>query len=309
MTSQTVRTSVIIPAYDAWDTLPRTLEALRPQIEGVGRELILVESSGVVARKDIERRWPWVHAITPRVRTFPGTGRNLALEYARGELLAFTDADAVPQPGWLDGLEAALTPEVDAVAGAVLNGTPWSAVGTSDYLLEFANWLPERQGRMLHGATCNLLVRRDVLVRAGGFPTDLWPGEDTIFTFRLGERGRLAFAPDARVFHLNRTRFSELVRHQYRLGSSFGHVCREVDFPRRAFTRLPLAPVAGPLRVPVLWLRLARWRRLRRGHAKVLPVALAGACAWSAGLTVAGTRRLLRRDRGTSRAGPTYFGR
>ena len=48
-----------------------------------------------------------------------GTRRNLAARDARGELLAFTDADAVVEPGWLDELERALTDDVDGVAGAM----------------------------------------------------------------------------------------------------------------------------------------------------------------------------------------------
>jgi GT2 family glycosyltransferase len=290
-----MRTSVVVPAYDSWHTLPGTLEALRAEVDRPERELILVESTGTHTREELERRWPWVRAVTPTSRMLPGPARNLALEHARGELSAFTDADAVPEPGWIDELEHALRPGIDAVAGAVVNGTPGSAVGTSDYLLEFAAWFPGRRGEPLHGATCNLLVRRDVLVRAGGFPTDLWPGEDTVFTFRLGEAGRLAFAPAARVRHLNRTRFPSFVRHQYQLGSSFAQVCREVRFPHRTFTRLPLSLVAGPLRVPVLGYRLARWRALRSAGPAVVPLALAGGVAWSLGLTVGAVRRLTRR--------------
>ena len=86
--------------------------------------------------------------------------------------------------------------DVDGVAGAVLNGAPQSMIGTPDYLLEFSDWLPRRRLRVLHGATCNLLLRRELL-DGEGFPEDVWPGEDTIVTFRVGVEGRLAFAPGA----------------------------------------------------------------------------------------------------------------
>jgi GT2 family glycosyltransferase len=292
-----VRTTVIVPSYESWETLPQALAALAPQVDRPDRELILVESSGTFTQEELERRWPWATVVTLEERAFPGQARNVGVSRARGELIAFTDADAVPEPDWLDELERAAGPGIDAVAGAVVNGTPDSAVGTSDYLLEFAAWLPGRRGQPLHGATCNLLVRRDVLQRAGGFPTNIWPGEDTVFTFPLGEDGRLAFAPRARIRHLNRTRLTDVVRHQYQLGLSFSQVCREVRFPNRVFTRLPLAIVAGPLRVPVLWLRFARWRTLPGSSAALVPLTIAGGCAWSAGLTVAGVRHSFRRRR------------
>jgi glycosyltransferase involved in cell wall biosynthesis len=299
MTTTTgVRTSVVIAAYDAWETLPQVLEALRPQVEARSdRELVLVESSQTHTAAELERRWPWLRAVVPSARMWPGEARNLGAEQVRGELVAFTDADAIPEPHWLDELERALQPGTDAVAGVVLNGTPKSVLGTSDYLLEFAAWIPGRSGAPLHGATCNLLVRRDVLFERGGFSTDIWPGEDTVFTFPLGEAGLLAFAPAARVRHLNRTRLREVVRHQYALGLAFRDVCHEVAFPHRTFMRLPLALVAGPLRIPVLWYRLVRWRRVPRASAVLVPVALTIGCAWSAGATVAGVRGALGRPR------------
>jgi glycosyltransferase involved in cell wall biosynthesis len=168
--------SVVVPAYESWETLPLTLEALRPQVDRADRELVLVESSGTSSEEEVQARWPWLTAVVFPSRILPGRARNIGSERARGELIAFTDADAVPEAGWLDSLEHALGPDTDAVAGAVVNGTPKSAIGTSDYLLEFAAWLPGRAGAPLHGATCNLLVRQRSLAAAGGFPTDLWPG-------------------------------------------------------------------------------------------------------------------------------------
>jgi cellulose synthase/poly-beta-1,6-N-acetylglucosamine synthase-like glycosyltransferase len=283
--ARAIRTSVVVPAYESWATLPRTLEALRRETDRPDRELLLVESSGSVDAEELERRWPWARILAPPARMLPGAARNLALEYVRGELVAFTDADAVPEPGWLDALEAGLTPEVEAVAGAIVNGTPESAAGTSGFLLEFTEWMPERNGAPRHAATCNLLVRRRALEHAGGFPEDMWPGEDTVFTFRLAALGSLRFAPAARVRHLNRTRLAEVFVHQFRLGQSFSEVCRRVQFPGRGLARLPFAPLLGVARVPKLWLRLSRWRSLPRRHLALLPLVVLGASVWTLGVT------------------------
>lgn len=289
-----IRTTVVVPAYRAWRTLPRALEALRTEVDRPDRELILVESSGRVRGAELERRWPWANVVALPSRTLPGAARNLAVARARGELIAFTDADALPDPGWLDELERNLGPGIEAVAGGIVNGTPDSAIGTSGFLLEFADWLPERPGSPRHGATCNLLVRREALERNGGFASDLWPGEDTVFTFQLGEEGRLAFAPDARVRHLNRTGLLEYLCHQVRLGFSFSEVCRRTDFPNKQYTRLPFAPLTGIVRVALLWRRLSRWQLLPQSSA-LLPIVLAGSTAWAAGLTAGGVRQALSR--------------
>lgn len=293
MTTPRIRTSVVVPAYQSWATLPGAVEALRRETDRPDRELLVVESSGRVGSEELERRWPWARVLAPPVRLFPGAARNLALEHAAGELVAFTDADAVPEPGWLDALEDCLSPEVDAVAGAIVNGTPESAAGTSGFLLEFTEWLPERTGAPRHAATCNLLVRRSALERAGGFPEDMWPGEDTVVTFRLAELGRLRFTPAAKVRHLNRTRLLDVYAHQFRLGRSFSEVCRRVPFPGRGLARLPFAPLLGVARVPKLWLRLFRWRSLPRRHLALLPLVLVGALVWTTGLTWGAFRRVL----------------
>ncbi len=278
-----MRTSVIVPAYQAWETLPAALEALRPQVDRPDRELVLVESSGDASQQELAERWPWARVIAPKERMLPGLARNLAARDAQGELLAFTDADALIEPAWLDELERALTDDVDGVAGAIVNGAPQSAVGTADYLLEFSDWLPRRRTRVLHGATCNLLLRSAVLDGAG-FPEDVWPGEDTIVTFRLGVQGRLAFAPRARVRHVGRTRFRDFLDHQSQLGAAFAKVCETVDFPYRSLARPRYAPL-----LPVF--RLVRFGSRIRGNSaamkdalRVSPLLAAGAIAWSTGL-------------------------
>lgn len=278
--------SVVIPAYESWGTLPAVLDALAPQIRDRDREVVVVESSGDGAEQKLGR-WPWARVVALPERTLPGRARNLALQVAAGEWLAYLDADSVPDPGWLDALEQAAEPGIDAVAGAILNGTPRSPVGTAGYLLEFADWLPGRRGRLLHAASCNLLVRRDALARAGGFAEDVWPGEDTILTFAFAADGRLAFAPAARVRHLNRTRFGDFLEHQRRLGRAFADVCARVDFPHRALGRPRAAPLAGPFRLGALAYRLAPQPRQAAAALALMPVLAAGVFAWTLGLAEA----------------------
>jgi hypothetical protein len=52
-------TTVVIPAYAAWETLPAVLDALEPQARRGDREVIVVESSGDGAETRLAR-WPWV---------------------------------------------------------------------------------------------------------------------------------------------------------------------------------------------------------------------------------------------------------
>jgi glycosyltransferase involved in cell wall biosynthesis len=279
------RLSVIIPAFCADATLPRVLETLRPQI-GPGTEVVVVDSSGLEHAAQLERAQPWVRVIGLPDRVLPGEARNLGADAARGSLLAFLDADALPGPTWLTGLRASLADAegAAAVAGAVHNGTPNDAVGTTSYLLEFSEWTPGRRGPPPHGATCNLLVERTAFEAAGGFCEDVWPGEDTILTVPWGRAKRLLFAPEAPVWHLNRTALGDLLRHQYRLGRSFPAVCDRVDFPHGRFSRWPLLVFAPGLRFGALARRLSNQPALLREATRVSPLLGLGLAAWTAGV-------------------------
>jgi GT2 family glycosyltransferase len=277
-----VRTSVVVPAYEAWETLPATMEALRPQVDGPDRELVLVESSGSHTAEELELRWPWARVLAPPERTLPGRARNLGVAAALGELVAFTDADAVPAPDWLDQLERALASDVDGVAGAIQNGAPGSRVATADYLLEFSDWLPVRRLPLLHGATCNLLLRREAL--EPGFPEELWPGEDTVLTFPLGRAGRLAFAPRAEVCHAGRSSLREFLRHHRSLGAAFAAVCSTVDFPYRGLARRRFAVLLPAFRLVAVARRAAGNPEAVRDGVRVAPLLVAGAIAWTVGL-------------------------
>ncbi len=283
------RVSVVIPAYRAQRTLPRVLEALRPQVTG-DVEVLVVESSGLAQASDLERAWPWVRVIGLAGRTLPGAARNLGVRAALGSRLAFLDADAPPGRDWLAGLEAGLRKRgAVAVAGAVHNGTPDSAIGTTSYLLEFSEVMPGRRGLPQHAVSCNLLVERSAYEAAGGFCEDVWPGEDTLLTVPWARSQRLQFAADAPVWHLNRTGLGELMRHQYRLGRSFVAVCDRVDVPYARFGRWPLLSLAPALRLGALGLRLSRQRSLLRTGFELTPLLALGLAAWTAG--VAAERR------------------
>lgn len=263
------------------------LAALRPQLRPGEHEVLVVDSTGADSASRLRERFPWVHVIGLPGRISPGRARNMGARAAAGDRLAFLDADTVPDRDWLAELEAALTPAHDAVAGAILNGTPRSPLGTAGYLLEFSEWLPGRRTPIMHAASCSLLVRRSAFLGLGGFPEDCWPGEDTILTFAIGQVGRLGFAPASRVRHLNRTGLRDFMRHQRRLGEAFAVVCANVDFPHRAFGRPALAPLAAPFRLAALARRLARHPREAALAVALLPVIWLGLIAWATGLRLA----------------------
>jgi glycosyltransferase involved in cell wall biosynthesis len=192
-----VRASVVIPARDAAATLPAALDALAAQ-EGAGPfEVIVVDDGSTDATRAVATEHPVVTRVVDGQGRGPGAARNAGVALSTGPVIAFTDADCAPDPGWLAaGLEA--MSRADLVQGRV---EPDGPVGPWDRTVSV--------GRVSHlYETANLLVDRRLFERLGGFEPWLTPrrskelAEDVWLGWRARRAGaRVVFASDAVVRH------------------------------------------------------------------------------------------------------------
>jgi glycosyltransferase involved in cell wall biosynthesis len=210
--------SVIVPARDARTTLGALLDALAAQhpVPG-GVQVVVADDGSTDGTGDLARVHPVVDLVVDTGGRGPGAARNAAIAVATSDVLAFTDADCIPEPGWLTAALAALDAGADLVQGAVLPAGP---VGPFDRTVR----VDALTG--LH-ETANLVVRADWVSRVGGFEPWLSPhrskelGEDVWLGWRLRRAGaRAMFAPDARVAHAvfpgtPRTAIAEQARLRY----------------------------------------------------------------------------------------------
>jgi glycosyltransferase involved in cell wall biosynthesis len=191
--------SVIVPARDAAATLPATLRALAGQDLGARYEVLVVDDGSTDGTAAIAERFgPPVRLLRIEGSTGAGSVRNHGAAAARGRVLAFTDADCVPAPGWLRAGVRALQ-DCDLVQGAVAPD-PDAALGPYDRSLSVT-------GERGFYESANLLVRRDRFWAVGGFEDVIGrarrpQGEDVLFAWRVRRAGgRTAFCPDALVHH------------------------------------------------------------------------------------------------------------
>jgi glycosyltransferase involved in cell wall biosynthesis len=288
-----VDVSIIIPTYDAGGTLAACLRSVLEQRFAGTYEVILVSSSdGSDAHPSVEEH-PRLRVVRIDRRTPAAVARNRGVEIAAGRAYAFTDADAVADPGWLEALVEASRDGDVAVGGAVINGTPESLLGSTEYLLEFSDQHPARPpAGAWHAATVNFFLPESLWTKYGPWPEDMGGGEDTWMSIRLRADGRFAFAPGAAVTHLNRTRLTEVVRRQYRQGRHAAEIGRRVAHRFRPLLRYPvLAPIAVLARVFTAYRRVSGWApELWPVVLWGLPVMLASLVAWGIGLATHGTR-------------------
>ena len=123
------KVSIVIPSYNSRKTLPLALEALQKQKTSVPFEIILVDSSTDGSADLVAARFPCVKLIRSEQRLYPGAGRNRGIREATGEILAFTDADCIADPGWVEAITLSHLSDIGAIGGVVENANPENAIG------------------------------------------------------------------------------------------------------------------------------------------------------------------------------------
>jgi len=207
--------SVIIPVYDDAERLRTCLAALAAQTYPRDRvEVVVVDNAST---EDQAAALPDDPRFTLVREPVPGSyaARNRGLEVASGEVLAFTDADCVPDPEWLQQAVAALVapPRADLVGGAMElfyeGARPASAAELYESRHGFTQGLMSGQP---FAVTANMLTWRAVVDRVGSFDARLKSAGDAEFGRRVSEAGGLLrYAPRAVVRHPARASTAELV--------------------------------------------------------------------------------------------------
>jgi O-antigen biosynthesis protein len=198
--------SVVVCAYNAASTIRECLEGLS-RVEYPNFDVVVVNDGSTDATGAIAAEYD-VRLITTENRGL-SNARNTGLDAASGEIVAYLDSDAFPDPDWLKYLAwAFIDSEYAGIGGPNLappNLGPLAdcfdnAPGGPVHVL-----LSDREAEHIPG--CNMAFRRRDLVAIGGFdPALRIAGDDVDICWRLQARGRtLGFAPGAVVWHHRRT--------------------------------------------------------------------------------------------------------
>lgn len=251
--------SVIVPVHDDAERLRACLHAIAAQTYSA--ELIDVVVVDNASSRDQSVALPSDDRfrMVTEARRGSYAARNTGVGHARGEVLAFTDADCLPRPTWLERAARRLSESgVDAVGGNIVltytGGRPVTGPEIYEARHDFLQRTYVEQWQF--AATANLVVPRDVFEAVGPFDSALQSGGDLDWGRRLAASGRrLVYADDAVVDHPSRPSWHELRVKTLRVAN--GLADRDAgQTPRGSLVRTAGRQLRGGL---TIWLKV--WRQ------------------------------------------------
>jgi GT2 family glycosyltransferase len=226
------RVSVAVCTYNGARTL-------RDCLAGVGAlvypdfETIVVDDGSTDDTAAIAQGYPVRLIRTPQRGL--GNARNTALDASTGEIVAYIDDDAWPDPQWLTYLVAAFAAGDHAAVGG-----PNIAPGGYGFISDCVAHAPGNATHVLltdgeaeHLPGCNMAFRRSRLQAIGGFDARFrTAGDDVDIGWRLRDRGwTLGFAPGATVWHRRRATIHAYWKQQRGYGRA--EALLEAKWPQR----------------------------------------------------------------------------
>lgn len=228
--------SVIVPVFNGQAIIAQCVESLLAQDYPRSRyEVIVADNGSTDGTSEVLARFP-VRLISANRLQTPYAARNDGARLSMGELLAFCDADEVAAPEWLSRLVAAMQEGYGGAAGAVL-GKRTDTGAVADFAAREATFRPgDTPSDIQLAPTGNVMYRRDLFEKLGGFREDTLTGADYDFSLRITRQlgQRIRFVPEAVMWHHHRATLAKLLRHEARIAYGREWVSQRHGEPRHS---------------------------------------------------------------------------
>jgi GT2 family glycosyltransferase len=215
------RVSVVVCTHNGAQTLPQCLDGV-DALSYPDFETIVVDDGSSDASADIARARGAILVETEHRGL--SAARNAGIERASGEIVAFLDDDAFPDPDWLQYVAAPLRadghggiggPNIPPDEDSLVADCVAAAPGGPIHVL-----ISDREAEHVPG--CNMAFRKSALEKIGSFDERFRvAGDDVDVCWRLQESGRtLGFSAGAVVMHRRRDSVHRYLKQQYGYGKA-----------------------------------------------------------------------------------------
>jgi GT2 family glycosyltransferase len=219
--------SVIVCCYNAATTLNECLRSLE-KLEYPRYEVIVVDDGSTDGTHEIAAKYDF------RCIRVPNSGlseaRNIGIQAAQGEIVAFIDSDAYADPDWLYYMVAALEEHQGAAVGG-----PNLAPSQDSFTAQCVDQAPGNPTCVLvdnenaeHVPGCNMAFRKSAFDAVGLFDAQhRAAGDDVDLCWRLLVAGKkIVYHPSAVVWHHRRSTIRGYLRQQKGYGYAEAHLQR-----------------------------------------------------------------------------------
>ena len=235
--------SVVIACPNDSQMLRQCLDALEKQTYRNFEVIVLPDESLDDSSSKLQT-FNFQLSTIPTGKVRPAEKRNAGIAEAKGEIVAFIDDDAYPDPHWLEfAVKYFAIDDVGAVGGpgvtppddgflARMGGRVYAnPLVSGNYRYRYVGGRTLRQ--IDDYPSCNLFVRTSLLRSFNGYRTDFWPGEDTLLCRDILAAGkRIVYDPWTTVFHHRRPLFGAHLRQLGRYAFHRGYFCKR--FPENS---------------------------------------------------------------------------
>jgi glycosyltransferase involved in cell wall biosynthesis len=215
-----LKASVVVPVYNGQATIADCLDSLlRLDYPSDACEVVVVDNGSTDRTPAILDRYaPHVRVVHESSRG-RSQARNAGVRHARGDVVAFTDADCTLHADWLSRIVVPLADEaVGMVGGTVLARRPCNHVAKyGEVIHDHERAITKTDPPHVLGGNC--AARRSTVEAIGGFDPSFSRSQDADFAFRLLRAGyRLVFERDAIAYHRNESTLPGLFREGFQHG-------------------------------------------------------------------------------------------
>lgn len=262
VTMRKVKYSVIVPVFNRPDEVRELLESLLVQ-DFKDFEVVLVEDGSTKTCKQVYEEFSkqlTIHYFF-KPNSGPGPSRNFGYAHANGDYLVVFDSDCILPPHYFLAVEKFMNENsIDAWGGGDKGHTSFSkkqramAYTMSSVLTTGGIRGGEKRIGWFQPRSFNMGISKQVFDRTGGFRFDRY-AEDIEFSMRMKKAGfKVAYIPDAFVYHKRRTNFRQFYRQVFNFGRGRVLVGNAHQGSVKITHWFPTLFTLGLFLIPILWL-------------------------------------------------------
>ena len=222
-TKEMDKISVIIPVKNEEDKIEHCLEAVFNQTIKPF-EVIVVDGHSTDKTVENTKKFP-VRIFYEDYHTRAGACQ-IGVENAKGEYVAFTDADCIPEKDWLENLVKEFDEDIVGVGGGIKNiGEGLWGKSINLVMGTFLGSANSVQGRFFTDkryvksiSGCNSMYHKGDILKIGGFDVRLSTAEDTELNRKLLRIGKLLYTPNAVILHNHKRGLRGFAKRMYQYG-------------------------------------------------------------------------------------------